>query len=203
MDNIKEVILYIDNNKGYKGVDAASELLNRWSELKDPIVIPDDHSKRPLFAFTGNHDFQMEGTKTHVSFLVKESYFNKISSIIFDIVDTFDELGVSFKRIGIISSNYYPKSCIEKAKQIYLANGAIDEEVEELNLSWYRKLNVSNGYINAWERVITDTSAFDELLIQFDFNTPIDVKVELDMRTIKEFLKVSEEHMKRRNKFDL
>ena len=204
MDDIREIILYIERNNKYKPVDAASELLNRWNELKDPIVLPEQNNpKGPSFAFTGNNSFQLEGSKSTVSFIVKEEYFDKIPSIIFDIIDTFDELGVSFKRIGYITNTYYPNSCIEKAKQIYLNPKAIEDEIEEINLSWYRKLDLKEGHINAWERIITDTAAYDNLLVQFDFNTPIHTKFEFDMRSIKEFLKVSHDHMKKRNKFDI
>ena len=202
MDDIREVILYIDKNNKYKAVEAASELLNRWEELGDPIVIPEEKSAKPLFAFTRNQTFQMEGGRSNVSFIVKEEYFDKIPSIIFDIIDTFEELGVSFKRIGYITSNFYPKSCIEKAKTIYLNEKAFDEPIEEINLSWYRKIPLFSNHINCWERIITDTMAYDNLLVQYDFNTPIDVIFDFDMRSIKEFLKVSHNYMKKRNKFD-
>ncbi len=203
MDDVREIILYLDKNAQYKAVDAASELLNRWSELQDPIVVPEDKTNKPLFAFTRNESFQLEGGKNNVSFIVKEEYFDKIPSIIFDIVDTFEEFGVSFKRIGYITSNFYPNKCVEKAKQVYLNSNAFEDDLEEINLSWYRKLPLFNGHMNCWERIVTDSTAYDNLLVQYDFNTPIDVTYSFDMRSIKEFLKVSHDYMKKRNKFDI
>ena len=67
------------------------------------------------------------------------------------------------------------------------------EDILEVNLSFYRKLGISTGFINSWERLITDSEHFKDLLCQFDFNTPIGVEVNLDMKYIKEFFKICED----------
>jgi hypothetical protein len=59
------------------------------------------------------------------------------------------------------------------------------------------------GVDNVNHRIVTDSTAYDNLLVQYDFNTPIDVTYSFDMRSIKEFLKVSHDYMKKRNKFDI
>ena len=71
----------------------------------------------------------------------------------------------------------------------------------ELNLSWYRKIDFRSSYINCWERVITDTVNFKDLLLQYDINTLVGEKVDIDMKFIKDFFKTADDYVEKRIDF--
>ena len=150
--------------------------------------------------FNKNSEFQIEINDKNVLIVMKHSYFNDLNSIVFDVVDTFEMFDTKFSRIGYISSNFESPLKIEKAKEKYL-NVEEFKDVLELNLSWYRKINFRSSYINCWERVITDTVNFKDLLLQYDINTLVGEKVDIDMKFIKDFFKTSDDYIEKRIDF--
>ena len=153
-----------------------------------------------LVVFNKNSEFQIEINDKNVLIVMKHSYFNDLNSIVFDVVDTFEMFDTKFSRIGYISSNFESPLKIEKAKEKYL-NVEEFKDVLELNLSWYRKINFRSSYINCWERVITDTVNFKDLLLQYDINTLVGEKVDIDMKFIKDFFKTSDDYIEKRIDF--
>ena len=160
------------------------------------------NSANPLFIFSTNENFQLQGGLETVSLLITEKNYNKIASIVFDIIDAFDEAGCSFKRIGYLVSKYQPASCIEKAKRLYLNLDNVEEEIQEFNLSWYKKINDDELVLNAWERIITDTIDFNELLVQYDINTLNEEEKNFDMKFIKKFFELADSYIESRDKFN-
>ena len=150
--------------------------------------------------FNKNSEFQIEINDKNVLIVMKHSYFNDLNSIVFDVVDTFEMFDTKFSRIGYISSNFESPLKIEKAKEKYL-NVEEFKDALELNLSWYRKINFRSSYINCWERVITDTVNFKDLLLQYDINTLVGEKVDIDMKFIKDFFKTSDDYIEKRIDF--
>ena len=63
------------------------------------------------------------------------------------------------------------------------------------------KLSSKYGDINIWERIIKDSNNFSDLLMQYDFNSIVGDKINLDMKYIKEFIKVSSEFIDSRVDF--
>ena len=203
MKDTKEVILFLKPNSVYTPVTMANELLNRNPELGDPLIFPKTkNSANPLFIFSTNENFQLHGGLETVSLLITEKNYNKIASIVFDIIDAFDEAGCSFKRIGYLVSKYQPASCIEKAKRLYLNLDNVEEEIQEFNLSWYKKINDDELVLNAWERIITDTIDFNELLVQYDINTLNEEEKNFDMKFIKKFFELADSYIESRDKFN-
>lgn len=200
MKNTKEIILFYEKVPDFNLTDIAKEILDRYEYLGEPTIIPRNENNTFLVVFNKNSEFQIEINDKNVLIVMKHSYFNDLNSIVFDVVDTFEMFDTKFSRIGYISSNFESPLKIEKAKEKYL-NVEEFKDVLELNLSWYRKINFRSSYINCWERVITDTVNFKDLLLQYDINTLVGKKVDIDMKFIKDFFKTSDDYIEKRIDF--
>ena len=201
MKDTKEIVLFFCDDTNFSLVDVSKELLGRYSELGEPTVLPDNgKTKAPLILFNSNPDFQIQISRVSVNFVVNHTYFEKLTSIIFDIVDTFEEFKCKFFRMGYISSIFLAPQYIEKVQEKFLRSNNL-EGIKEFNLSWYKILENKFGPINCWERFITDTSDFKDLLIQYDFNTPIDIQIDFEIKYIKEFIKTANEYISSRTEF--
>ncbi len=200
MKNTKEIILFYEKVPDFNLTDIAKEILDRYEYLGEPTIIPRNENNTFLVVFNKNSEFQIEINDKNVLIVMKHSYFNDLNSIVFDVVDTFEMFDTKFSRIGYISSNFESPLKIEKAKEKYL-NVEEFKDVLELNLSWYRKINFRSSYINCWERVITDTVNFKDLLLQYDINTLVGEKVDIDMKFIKDFFKTSDDYIEKKIDF--
>lgn len=200
MKNTKEIILFYEKVPDFNLTDIAKEILDRYEYLGEPTIIPRNENNTFLVVFNKNSEFQIEINDKNVLIVMKHSYFNDLNSIVFDVVDTFEMFDTKFSRIGYISSNFESPLKIEKTKEKYL-NVEEFKDVLELNLSWYRKINFRSSYINCWERVITDTVNFKDLLLQYDINTLVGEKVDIDMKFIKDFFKTSDDYIEKRIDF--
>lgn len=198
MKDTKEIVLFFDKNTSYDTLKVAKEIVDRYPELGNPIILPEvEKQKTPLMVFNTNPDFQLQGNYYSINFVVNHNYFDKLSSIIFDLVDTLAEFNCNFIRLGYISNMFLAPQYIEKVKNMFLKLDHLDG-VQDFNLSWYKKLETKIGNINCWERFITDSLDFDDLLIQFDFNSPINVTVDFDIKYIKDFIKLSNDYIEDR-----
>lgn len=197
MKNTKEIILFYDQAPDFNLNDVAQEILSRYEHLEEPTIIPKNENNTFLIVFNKNPELQIEINDKNVLIVMKHSYFNDLNSIVFDVVDAFEMYDTKFSRLGYISSNFESPLKIDKAKEKYLQ---VDEfkDVLELNLSWYKKIDFRSSYINCWERVITDSVHFKDLLLQYDINTIVGEKVEIDMKFIKEFFKTADEYIEKR-----
>lgn len=200
MKNTKEIILFYEKVPDFNLTDIAKEILDRYEYLGEPTIIPRNENNTFLVVFNKNSELQIEINDKNVFIVMKHSYFNSLNSIVFDVVDTFEMFDTKFSRIGYISSNFESPLKIEKAKEKYL-NVEEFKDVLELNLSWYRKIDFRSSYINCWERVITDTVNFKDLLLQYDINTLVGEKVDIDMKFIKDFFKTSDDYIEKRIDF--
>ena len=200
MKNTKEIILFYEKVPDFNLTDIAKEILDRYEYLGEPTIIPRNENNTFLVVFNKNSELQIEINDKNVFIVMKHSYFNVLNSIVFDVVDTFEMFNTKFSRIGYISSNFESPLKIEKAKEKYL-NVEEFKDVLELNLSWYRKIDFRSSYINCWERVITDTVNFKDLLLQYDINTLVGEIVDIYMKFIKDFFKTADDYVEKRMDF--
>ncbi|MCH5167755.1 MAG: hypothetical protein J1F35_07725 [Erysipelotrichales bacterium] len=196
MNDTKEIVLFFkDDANSFSLVDVSKELMNRYHELGEPTLLPDNgNTKSPLLLFNSNPDFQIQISRVSLNFVINHVYFDRLATIIFDIVDAFEEFKCKFFRIGYISSIFLAPQFIKKVQDKFLKIENV-EGIKEFNLSWYKALENKYGTINCWERFITDSSDFKDLLIQYDFNTPIDVNVDFEIKYIKEFIKTANNYI--------
>lgn len=198
MKDTKEIVLFFKENSTFKEIEVAKEIISRYPEIGNPVIIPEsDKREVPVIIFNENPDLQMQISLKMCTIVVNHSYFEKLSTIVFDIVDTFADVKQEFVRIGYISNVFLSPSTVIRAKKKYL-NEKIVDDITDFNFSWYKKLNASFGAINCWERLITDNNSFKDLLYQFDFNTIATDVISLEMKNIKEFFKLTSEYINKR-----
>lgn len=198
MKDSKEIVLFFKENSKFKGIDVAKEIISRYPEIGNPVIIPESDKKEiPLIIFNENPDLQIQISLKTCTIVINHSYFANLATIVFDIVDTFSEFNQEFVRIGYISNVFLSPKAIDRAKKKYL-NKDIIEEITDFNFSWYKKLECSFGSINCWQRIITDYKSFNDLLCQFDFNTIASEMISLEMKNIKEFFKLTNEYIEDR-----
>lgn len=201
MKDTKEIVLFFNKEDKFVPLDVAKEISERYPELGNPVIIPEMPNKStPLIVFKENNEFQLQVTKNALTLVLCHNYFKNITTITFDMVDVFESFDVSFGRIGYIASNFLAPQYVEKAKERFLVSDNIGD-VLDINLSWYRKVPIKDDYLNCWERIITDHDNFSDLLCQYDFNTPVNIEVNLEMKYIKEFFRVTDEYIEERVNF--
>lgn len=202
MKDTKEIVLFFKGVANFSSFEVAKELLNRYELLGEPMVLPDSSTdaKVPSVIFNKEPDMQVEVSRQSVNIVISTAYFDKVSSIIFDMVDLFEGFKLSFYRIGYISSVFLSPKYIDKAKNRFFRMENL-EGLENLNFSWFRVLEGKSSKINCWERIITDTVHFDDLLIQYDFNSPIEEEFEFNMKYIKDFINTTNDYMEERLDF--
>lgn len=191
MKDTREIVLFFDENIEFTPINIAQDIISRYPELGSPIILPVSNNKKaPLIIFNENPDIQIQSNFNNFTIVFNHKYFDKTASIIFDIVDTFENIGIKFIRMGMVASVFLSPKYVDKCKNRYLNMDNVGN-VDEINLSWYFRLSVKDKEINAWERLITDSKHFNDLLCQYDFNTPIGERIDLDMKYIKEFISVA------------
>ena len=198
MNDSKEICLYFDKNTSYNQVDVAKEIQDRYKELGEAIILPNPNQNNPVLIYQNNPEFYLRCNYEILNFVVNHTYFNKLDTIIFDLVDIFEEFGVKVVRIGYVSNIYMNKKDIEKYKKTYLKEDKV-KDMKEYQLYLYKELETKYGNLNAWERVISEGNKKHDLLLQYDFNSMQEDKLDVDMKYIKEFLKVSNEYIESRS----
>lgn len=193
MNDTKEILLFFNKEYEFKPVQIANEILNRYEVLGNPVLPPvNNNPKSPMIVFNSSSDFQISLNKICLTIAINYHFFDELCNIIFDMVDIFEEYNIKFSRIGYLDNRFYPLSMITKIKDNYMNTKAMGD-IQEFNLSWYTKLDTKVGTINCWQRFISDTQQYKDLLYQFDFNTEFNKEFEFNMKNIKLFFKTTEE----------
>lgn len=201
MKDTKEIVLFFKEEAKYSSIDVAKEIMSRYELLGEPVIIPDNgDAKLPTIIFNKSADMQIQVSRVSINVVVNHTYFEEISSIIFDMVDIFETFNLNFYRIGYISSIFLSPKYITKVKERFL-NLENLEGIEDFNFSWYHGIENKNGKINCWERIITDKANFSDLLMQYDFNSPINEEIEFNMKYIKEFVNLTNNYIEERVNF--
>lgn len=201
MKDTKEIVLFFKEEARYSSLDVAKEIMNRYELLGEPVIIPDNgDAKLPTIIFNKSADMQVQVSRISVNVVVNYTYFNELSSIVFDMVDLFEAFNLNFYRIGYISSVFLSPKYVSKVKERFFNIDNL-EGMEDFNFSWYHAIEDKNGKINCWERIITDRVNFSDLLMQYDFNSPATEEVDFDMKYIKEFIKSTNEYIDERVNF--
>jgi len=199
MNDSKEICLYFEKNSTYNPIDIAKEIQNRYKEIGEPIVLPVSNNKDlPLIVFQNNSDFYLRCNYHTLNFVVNHTYFKKIETIIFDLIDLFEESNVKFIRIGYICNIYLSSNLVDKYKKLYLKEDKVSD-MEEYQIYLFKELKTKYNNINSWERIFSEGNNKHDLLLQYDFNSRHEDKIDFDMKYIKEFIKVSNEYIESRS----
>ena len=198
MKNTREIFLFFDGEFQLKPVQIANEILSRYEFLGDPVILPaNNNPKATVFVFNTYPDFQVSLSGLCLTTAISHSYFKEMINIVFDMVDIFESFGITFGRIGYIANEFMSPKSIDIVLNKFINKDNFGD-IDEYNLSWYNILDSKIGDINCWQRLITDKRNFKDLLYQFDFNTPIDKIISLDMKNIKAFFDCTEKFIEKR-----
>ena len=190
MDDLREIVLYFKEGCPLVPIDIAKSISDRFKDIGSPVVLtPEEKSNQPLVLFKENPEMLVTVGMMTVNMVIQEKYFEKMDTIIFDLVDLFNELNITFTNIGFIYSIFLS----EKDKDIITKKvfniDNLPKDVEEYNTAFFKKIKFKNEYLNCWERLITNSEQFKGLLVQFDINCLSIPSVDLDMKFIREILK--------------
>lgn len=201
MKDTKEIVLFFKEEAKYSSLDVAKEIMNRYELIGEPVIIPDNgDAKLPTIIFNKSVDMQVQVSRVSVNVIVNHTYFNDLSSIVFDMVDIFESFNLNFYRMGYISSVFLSPKYVSKVKERFFNLDNLDG-MDDFNFSWYHAIENKNGKINCWERIITDKANFSDLLMQYDFNSPANEEVDFNMKYIKEFMKTTNDYIEERVNF--
>lgn len=201
MKDTKEIVLFFKEEAKYSSLDVAKEIMNRYETIGEPVIIPDNgDAKLPTIIFNKNADMQVQVSRVSVNVIVNHNFFSDLPKIVFDMVDIFEIFNLNFYRIGYISNIFLASKYIPKVKERFLNVDNL-EGIVDFNFSWYRTLINKDSNINCWERIITDKANFNDLLMQYDFNSPASQQFAFDMKYIKEFINFANNYIEERTNF--
>ena len=77
MKDTREVVLFFKEDTKFTPLNIAQELLNRYPELGNPLVLPESTKKTaPLVIFNENSDIQMQTNYNNFTFICNHKYFD-------------------------------------------------------------------------------------------------------------------------------
>ena len=202
MNDVREIVLYFNGGSKLVPVDIAKSLSDRFKDLGNPLVLnPDGSSVQPLVIFKENSSMMITVTQMTINMIIDGTYFDKMDTIIFDLVDLFNDMDIKFTKLGIVYSIFLSPKHKMTVRDKLLESSIIPEDILEYNVAFYRQLDLKKEKINAWERIITNNEKFEDLLVQFDFNTDNNPDRDINMKYIREFIKLADEYSEERIDF--
>lgn len=197
-EDTKEIVMFFKKDYTYDRKSLADEITKRYPELGEPSFIEKNGNfGLPIFCFMDNPEMFLAVAKNSVSISFHDKYFDKLATIIFDIVDAFNDSGIEFVRLGYISNNYLPSNKVDIVKNRFLVKDQVENMID-FNIGWYRQLDTKFGKINCWEKYMTEKKDGDSLLLLYDFNTIVDYEFDFELKSIKEFLNVANAYIESR-----
>ncbi len=196
----KEIVIFFKKDSKCDFGAVAKEIRSRYPNLGEPKFMGEKAQiGLPILYFGEDHDMVISVDNFTISIVTHDKYFSSLATIVFDIVDAFEENGSEFTRMGYVSNIFLESKDIDIVKERFLNTKELDGVID-INIGWYRVLDAKFGKINCWEKFITEKSEVDNLICQYDFNTPADQKFVFEMKGIKEFLRVSDDYIESRIK---
>ena len=202
MDDLREIVLYFKEGCPLVPIDIAKSICDRFKDIGAPVVLtPEENTNQPLVLFKENPEMMVTVGRMTVNMVLQEKYFEKMDTIIFDLVDLFNELKITFNSIGLIYSIFLSEKDKEIITKKIFNIDNLPSDVEEFNTAFFKKLKYKKEYLNCWERLITNSDNFKGLLVQFDINCLSLPPVDIDMKFIRELLKIVNEYTEERIEF--
>ena len=199
MKGEKQLVLFFRQGTEINNVELASLLSSKFECLKDPIVLPfnENNPSQPLIVFERG-DIKLAVSISDVSFSYDKKIHKEVYDIIIEMIEYFEELDISFERMGYISTFIHNKSDKDKFKKsIFNDNSPIDSEFQ---VSWYRKELIDSVSVNVWIKGITDMINRVEFVSVYDINTPIDEVYNISGEFLKDFLKQCDKYIEEKEK---
>lgn len=193
-----QLVLYFD-------VDIRSKIINLCSEFtKDdeavrPMILPFDQgpfppADMPLAIVTFGNIGQLQICASLVS--ISTLNIDNAMEIGKKVIRIFKKCDFSFYRIGVISGYAFPNEKISIIKEEMFQS----EAAPSLDFSYARFITepfTKSINANVWKKYFTNTEATPDLLAEFDINTLITEKHEIDEKFFVAFLVFTQEVAKK------
>ena len=191
MDFYKQICLRFENDTIYKVSKITSELLAKYPSLGNEIILPinmqEGKENVPIFIFSQNPDFNINGNFYNLIIRIKNKTYSEIKEIIEYVFSIFKENGNNFVGIALIEQEKIEKEKIPSFKNHFFTNiDTIDND--SIHLSLVREIEINNKKIRCLEGYSTLDNDF---VSHFEFNMKkTDFEI-LDLKYIFSFLEQS------------
>lgn len=177
MNNI-QISLFFKKDTIYKPVDFSSEISKKYSELQNPIILPEnkgfpEEANAPIVLFINNKDFQVVSNYYTMTITLNSIEINKTIEIMEELLKIVSKFGIEVYRIGFVS-----RLSLENEKIIeFKTNKFTDKEIinsNDFELGWLTDITIGGLVVNCWERYFSNKETNDKLNVIFDINTKND-----------------------------
>ena len=194
MKDEKQLVLFFREGVEIDNVELASKLSKKFECLKDPIVIPfnPNSPRQPLIIFERGK-LKLSVSISEISFTYFNTEHKNLYDTVMEIIEYFEELDMSFERMGYISTFLHTSKEKEKFKKIIFNDKApIDSEFQ---VSWYKKELIDSVSVNVWIKGITDMMNNIDFVSVYDINTPIDEVYNISCEFLRDFIKQCDKYI--------
>lgn len=175
IDNI-QIVLFFDDKTIINSNQIAAIINKKHPLLGNAIVLPvkAEDQGMPIIIFNENKDINLTINSVSTAIIFGERDLKKFKHVVLDIVNIFDSIGVSFKRIGVIITRILPKNSLKKLKTTLFKAEELIESTDFV-IAWHNAITLDSTKFNCWERYFIDAES-GNLLGVFDINTPFEEK---------------------------
>ena len=190
MKDNTQIVLFFSNNSTFNPTKIADKIIEEIPSLKQPMILPPNKEDigAPVIIFNQNKEINITVSIVNIALIFYTDKLKDCKKIILKLLDIFDRDGVSFNRIGYISSNVLPKKEVKKLKNRIFK----DEELinaEDFQVAWYKKVLLDGTKVNCWERYFTDVASNDNLMAVYDINTPVQEEYNINDEFVSLYIK--------------
>ena len=199
MNDEKQLVLFFRQGTEINNTLLASELSSKFEFLKEPIVLPfnENNPSQPLIIFEQG-DIKLAVSISDVSISCNKNIYNEEYDSIIEIIEYFEDLDISFERMGYISTFIHDKDGKDKFKKmVFNESCPVDSEFQ---VSWYRKELIDSVSVNVWVKGITDMINHVEFVSIYDINTPMNEVYNISSEFLKDFLIQCDKYIEEKEK---
>ncbi len=199
MKDEKQLVLFFRKDTKIEGAILAAKLVNKFSILGAPTVVPFNINKpgQPQIIFNQGK-INLNISNFDVSFLYNSEEHEELFKVVIEIIEYLEDMDYFFERMGYVSSFFHTK----KERKAFKDNIFKDPEMfdSEFQLSWYKKELIDSVLVNVWEKDMTDMMNGIDFISVFDINTPIDEVYNITSDFLSNFIKKCDKYISNHDK---
>lgn len=170
MNHFKQIFLEFENDTIYKPSKITELLLEKFQELGNEIILPinmqNENKNIPIFVFSQNPNFQIQGNFYNLVITVEENSDKNFNEIIKSIVVMFKQCNINFVGIACTFQEHINKGKIQNFKKNHFINFEL-ENTDEIHFSIIREIDINKEKTRFLEGYSTLNNEFT---IHFEFN---------------------------------
>lgn len=184
-----QLVLYFDADIRSKIFGLCNDFIKDY-EFAQPIVLPFDQNilppaDMPLAIITLGDDSRLQICASLV--VINVSNIDQIFGIGEKLVNIFAGYDVKFYRTGVVFGYGLPSEKIEIAKEKFFTKYAMPKS-DFMYARFFIEDFDNRNSINLWKRYLVNLEATPDLLAEFDINTLVSEKIDVNNEFLKKFL---------------